>query len=70
MDNGVAESDSDSDLGSGGALVQPNMKDSSGKTWQLAVGAGEDENMYIVNRANMGKFHSGSNQIYQELSGA
>jgi hypothetical protein len=67
MDNEQSENDGDVDLGSGGALVLPTMKDSSNNTWQLAVGAGKDSNLYLVNRANMGKFDPNSNNIYQEL---
>ena len=70
MDNGVSESDSDTDLGSGGALLLPSMKDASGNIWNLAAGAGKDSNLYIVNRASLGKFSSTSNNIYQELAGA
>src|ERR1019366_10278821 len=70
MENGPEESSSDTDLGSGGALLLPNMKDSSGTTWTLAAGAGKDSNLYIVNRASMGKYNSGSNNIYQQLTGA
>ncbi|MGA8442619.1 MAG: pyrrolo-quinoline quinone [Candidatus Sulfotelmatobacter sp.] len=70
MDNGVRESNGDVDLGSGGALLLPAMKDASGNTWNLAVGAGKDSNLYIVNRASMGKFNPNRNGNYQELSGA
>jgi hypothetical protein len=70
MDNGVTESDQDVDLGSGGAILLSPMKDASGNTWTLAAGAGKDGNLYLVNRSSMGKFNSGSNKIYQELSGA
>jgi outer membrane protein assembly factor BamB len=71
MFNTVAESDADEDLGSGGALVLPDMQDSSGTTWQLAIGAGKDANIYLVNRNNMGKFNPNNNDaIYQELTGA
>ncbi|MGB8731810.1 MAG: PQQ-binding-like beta-propeller repeat protein [Candidatus Sulfotelmatobacter sp.] len=70
MDNGVQESNGDVDLGSGGALLLPPMKDGSGNTWNLAVGAGKDTNLYIVNRESMGKFNPKSNGNYQELSGA
>src|SRR5271168_2370606 len=70
MDNGVSESGSDTDLGSGGMIVLPDLKDGSGNTWQLAVGAGKDSNLYLVNRGSMGKFSSSNNNIYQELSGA
>jgi hypothetical protein len=69
MYNGVQESDGDTDLGSGGAILLPNMKDASGKTWQLAAGAGKDSNLYLVNRNSMGKFNPNNNNIYQELSG-
>lgn len=71
MYNGVEESDSDTDLGSGGALLLPAMKDSSGNTWELAAGAGKDSNLYVVNRNSMGKFNPNNNDsIYQELAGA
>jgi hypothetical protein len=70
MDNGPQESNGDVDLGSGGAILLPNMKDSSGNTWQLAAGAGKDGNLYLVNRNSMGKFNPNSNNIYQELAGA
>jgi len=68
MFNQASENQSDYDLGSGGTLLT-NQKDSSGKTWQLAVGAGKDSNLYVVDRTNMGKFTPGTNKIYQELPG-
>jgi hypothetical protein len=70
MDNGVQESNGDVDLGSGGALLLPALKDASGNTWNLAVGAGKDSNLYLVNRESMGKFNPNRNGNYQELSGA
>ena len=70
MDNGVQESDDDTDLGSGGAILLSPMKDASGNTWDLAAGAGKDGNLYVVNRSSLGKFNSGANKIYQELAGA
>jgi len=71
MDNTVSESGSDTDLGSGGALVLPDLIDSTGNTRQLAVGAGKDGNIYLVDRTDMGKFNSANNNsIYQELGGA
>lgn len=69
MSNQQSENEGDVDLGSGGALLLPNLKDSSGATWQLAAGAGKDGNLYLVNRASMGKFNSNGNNIYQQLSG-
>jgi outer membrane protein assembly factor BamB len=68
MYNVAAENAADGDLGAGGPLVLPPMKDASGKTWQLAVGSGKDESIYLVNRENMGKFNPRGNQnVYQEL---
>jgi len=71
MFNTVAESNNDQDLGSGGALVLPDMTDSQGQIKHLAVGAGKDQNIYLVDRDHMGKFNPNDNSnIYQELSGA
>jgi hypothetical protein len=70
MYNQQSENDADIDLGSGGALVLPTMKDASNQSWQLAVGAGKDSNIYIVNRNSLGKFSPTSNNIYHELPGA
>ncbi len=68
--NSLAESLADHDLGSGGVLLLPDMTDANGATLHLAVGAGKDGNIYLVNRDNMGKFNSSANNIYQELPGA
>jgi hypothetical protein len=69
--NTVSESTNDEDLGSGGALVLPDLQDTAGTVHHLAVGAGKDSKIYIVNRDSMGKFNSsGDSAIYQEISGA
>ncbi|HUA92453.1 MAG TPA: hypothetical protein VL991_07785 [Terracidiphilus sp.] len=69
--NTVSLSNGDQDLGSGGAMVLPDLADSSGVVHHLAVGAGKDENIYVVNRDSMGKFNSQNNSgIYQEIDGA
>jgi len=70
MFNTVSESDADEDLGSGGLIVLPSMKDSGGNQKSLAIGGGKDGNIYIVDRTNMGKFNSSSNNIWQEIDGA
>jgi hypothetical protein len=70
MSNQGAENGSDEDLGSGGALVLPDLQDSSNRTRHLAVGAGKDANIYLVDRDAMGKFNPNTNNIYQEISGA
>jgi hypothetical protein len=62
------ESDADQDLGSGGAMLLPDLIDSNGATRHLAVGAGKDTNIYVVDRDNMGKFNASSNNaVYQEI---
>jgi hypothetical protein len=70
VSNQSSENSTDADLGSGGALVLPDLKTSSGRTVHLAVSAGKDGNIYVVNRDSMGKFDPASNHIYQELQGA
>jgi len=70
MSNQQQENDSDADLGSGGALILPDLIDGSGNTRHLAVGAGKDAHIYVVDRDAMGKFNPSSNNIYQELTGA
>ncbi len=62
MHNTVAESDRDVDLGSGGLMLVPGTS--------LAVGAGKDTNIYVVDRSNMGKFSPTADAIYQQMSGA
>ncbi len=69
MSNQAAENGSDADLGSGGAIVLPDLTDGSGNVRHLAVGAGKDGHIYVVNRDAMGKFNSSSNNIYQDLTG-
>jgi hypothetical protein len=70
MHNTDAESGGDIDLGSGGAMLLPDVQDTSGNTWHLGVGAGKDGNIYVVNRDVMGKFNTKNDSaIYQELDG-
>jgi hypothetical protein len=69
--NAVAENSIDQDLGSGGALVLPDQTDASARTVHLAVGAGKDANIYLINRDGMGKFNPANNSAaYQVVSGA
>jgi hypothetical protein len=66
----VSKSNADSDLGSGGTLVLPDLVDGGGQVRHLAVGAGKDAHMYVVDRDNMGKWNASSNAIYQDITGA
>jgi hypothetical protein len=68
MFNTVAESDSDLDLASGGLMLLPDQVDSSGTTRHLAVGAGKDQNIYLVDRDTLGKFNTvNDDNAYQPL---
>lgn len=70
MYNTVQESNNDEDLGSGGSMVLPDILDNNGGVHHLAIGAGKDTNIYIVNRDNMGKFNPNNDSaIYQEIDG-
>jgi hypothetical protein len=66
----VSKSNADSDLGSGGTLLLPDMIDSGGVTRRLAIGAGKDGHIYVVNRDSMGKFNPSANLIYQDIANA
>ena len=69
--NVLAENSVDQDLGAGGALVLPDLMDASGRTRHLAVGAGKDALIYVVDRDNMGKFNPANNSAaYQAIGGA
>jgi hypothetical protein len=69
MYNESSENGSDADLGSGGAMVLPDLNDGTGHIKHLAVGAGKDSNLYVVNRDSMGKFNPSNNSaVYQELA--
>jgi hypothetical protein len=70
MSGEVAESAADRDLGSGGALLLPDMKDGAGAVRHLVIGAGKDGNLYVVDRDSMGKFSASTNAIWQQLNGA
>jgi hypothetical protein len=51
-------------------MLLPDLVDADGHTRHLAVGAGKDVNLYVVDRDSMGKFNTIGDQIYQELQGA
>jgi len=60
MTNTTSESNADQDLGSGGLMLVPSQP--------LAVGAGKDQNIYVVNRNNMGKYNPNADEIYQFMN--
>jgi hypothetical protein len=71
MYNSDTESGGDVDLGSGGLMLLPDQVDATGVTRHLAVAAGKDTNLYLVNRDSMGHYDANNDgTIYQQLSGA
>ena len=68
--NTTSQSSADTDFGSGGVVVLPDLTDASGLTRHLAVAAGKDATIYVVDRDAMGKFSATTNNNYQTVSGA
>src|SRR5207302_6018705 len=68
MSNTVSESGGDLELGSGGTLVLPDLIDGSGRVRHLALGAGKDRIIYVVDRDQMGKFDPSTNHDYEEVT--
>src|SRR5262249_30978917 len=66
----VSQSNADRDLGSGATIVLPDLTDSVGAIKHLAVGAGKDAHIYVVDRDAMGKWNASTNQVYQDIAGA
>jgi len=69
MHDAVQQNAADTDLGSGGVLLLPDLSDGSANTIHLAIAAGKDSNLYVVNRGSMGKYNPNNDNIYQELAG-
>jgi hypothetical protein len=71
--NQAQQAATDEDLGSGGTLILPNMSTAGGEVVHLAVGAGKDGNIYLVDRNQMGKINlktSDNSNVYQEVLNA
>jgi outer membrane protein assembly factor BamB len=52
-------------------MLLPDLTDSNNTVRHLAIGAGKDGNIYVVDRDRMGKFNpSGNSQIWQQVTGA
>ena len=71
--NTLMESAMDLDLGAGGAMVLPDLTDSTGAVHQLLVGAGKDGDIYVGDRNNLGKYTpnaTSNGSLYQDIPGA
>jgi hypothetical protein len=67
--NNVMQSTDDEDFGSGGPLLLPDQVMADGTVKHLAVGAGKDNKIYVVDRDSMGKFNPNFNTNWQTLIG-
>jgi len=65
--NQQALSDTDADLGSGGAMLLPDETGNSKSARHLLVGAGKEGTIYLINRDNLGHFNASSNLVVQTL---
>ena len=65
--NTLSEDNADADFGSAGPLLLPDLSDAGGTVRHLAVGAGKDGNLYVLNRDNLGQFNSATNNVYQQF---
>ncbi len=62
MHDAVQQNAADTDLGSGGVLLLPDLNDGPGNTVHLAIGAGKDSNLFVVNRDSMGRYDPDNEQ--------
>lgn len=68
--NSTSESDNDIDLGSGGALLLPDLTDANGAVRHLLVAGGKDQHLFVVDRDNMGKYKlnaTDNSYVYQDV---
>jgi hypothetical protein len=63
--NAINDDTGDEDMGSAAALLLPDFVDSGGVTRHLAVIAGKDQMMFVVDRNNMGQYSAIANNVYQ-----
>jgi hypothetical protein len=65
------DANDDTDLGSGQIMLIPDLTNAANVVKHLAVAAGKDGHLYVLDRDNMGKYNATtqSNNIYQDLSG-
>jgi len=66
--NAINDDNNDEDLGSAAPLLLPDLVDASNITRHLAVIAGKDQAMYVVNRDSMGKYSALANNVYQAFA--
>jgi hypothetical protein len=57
----------DEDFGSGGAVLLPDI---GSPPQHLLLAAGKEGKIYVINRDDMGHFHTDANRVVQEIPGA
>lgn len=67
-DNQATLEANDTDLGSGGTMILPDL--SSGLHPHLLVQSGKDGRIFLVDRDSLGKFNAASNNVVQEIDNA
>jgi hypothetical protein len=65
-DNNLILAENDADLGSGSNILMPN---NSSSTPHETIGGGKDGNVFVVNRDNMGMFHTTNDVIQTQYIG-
>jgi hypothetical protein len=63
----ISDDNLDEDLGSAAALLLPDLADSGGTMRHLAFVAGKDQQMYVVDRDNMGQYSAIADNVYQKF---
>lgn len=66
--NTITLNNMDRDLSSAAPMLLPDVMDNASVVHHLAVAAGKDGNLYVVNRDSLGQFTAGQNNIYQQFS--
>jgi len=63
--NAINDDINDADMGSAAALLLPDLTDGGNVSRHLAVVAGKDGMMFVVDRDNMGQYSAIANNVYQ-----
>jgi len=66
--NTASESANDVDLGSGSVVLLMDQTDSAGTMHHLMTVGGKDENLYVLDRDNLGHFSAAGNAVYQQIA--
>jgi hypothetical protein len=68
MSDTVAESAQDNDFGSGGTMLLPDQTAAGGVVKHLAVAAGKNNKIYVIDRDAPGKWDPNADHVWKELA--